>query len=70
MKVLVTGLKGFTGRYAKSELEQAGHSVTGLKNDLRDAAALMAEIAENPPDENSFSGTEPALPARPSQCCC
>ncbi len=50
MKVLVTGLKGFTGRYAKSELEQAGHSVTGLKNDLRDAAALMAEIAENPPD--------------------
>ena len=50
MKVLVTGLKGFTGRYVKTELEEAGHSVTALENDLRNADALKAEIAKNPPE--------------------
>jgi nucleoside-diphosphate-sugar epimerase len=50
MRVLVTGLHGFTGHYAKSELEDAGHSVSGLRADLRDADSLVSEISEDPPE--------------------
>ncbi len=50
MRVLVTGILGFTGRYVKQELAAAGHHVTGLQSDLRDADALAKEIADQTPD--------------------
>ena len=50
MRVLVTGLQGFTGRYARQALEAAGHTVTGLSSDLRDAAAVRDEIDAKRPE--------------------
>lgn len=50
MRVLVTGLDGFTGRYIRPELEQHGHSVVGLKADLNDPQALSDEIAAIQPE--------------------
>ncbi len=45
MRILVTGLGGFTGGYVKTELEAQGYQVAGLSSDLTDAAALAAEVA-------------------------
>jgi nucleoside-diphosphate-sugar epimerase len=50
MHVLVSGAGGFTGQYAATELEAAGHRVTALASDLRDAAGLEAEVAGLKPD--------------------
>lgn len=50
MKVLVTGLRGFTGRYLKTELEAHGYSVWGLQANLLDLPALVAEVAQAVPD--------------------
>lgn len=44
MKVMVTGLNGFTGGYVKSELENRGHSVIGLSSDLTDRSSVLDEI--------------------------
>ncbi len=50
MRVLVTGLDGFTGQYVKSELTKHGHIVEGLASNLMDAAGLAAEIKEKQPE--------------------
>ena len=50
MKVLVTGLSGFTGQYLKLELESYGHTVIGLNADLLDLKALEHEICYIEPD--------------------
>ncbi len=50
MKVLVTGLDGFTGSYIKNELESAGYTVVGLSADLRDWQAVSEEISALKPD--------------------
>ena len=50
MKILVTGINGFTGHYLKNELEAYGHSVVGLTADLLDAGRLEAEVHEVMPD--------------------
>jgi len=50
MRVLVTGLDGFTGQYVKNELTKHGHVVEGLACNLMDAAGLAAEIKEKQPD--------------------
>jgi len=50
MRVLVTGLKGFTGRYLKAELINHGHEVVGLKADLTEAQALAEEVRYVHPD--------------------
>lgn len=50
MRVLVTGLGGFTGGYLKKELENHQHQVTGLEADLLDKEALAAEIAMKNPE--------------------
>lgn len=59
---LITGLRGFTGRYLATELESAGYRVCGTVTDgadtgpgeyavdLRDAAALRAVLSEIQPD--------------------
>jgi len=44
MRALITGLKGFTGRYQARELERHGHEVVGLRADLTDAAGLALEM--------------------------
>ncbi len=44
MRVLVTGLNGFTGRYVKQELLAHGHEVVGLTVDLTHSAAVAQEI--------------------------
>lgn len=50
MKVLVTGLQGFTGQYLHTELATQGHTVVGLASDLTDVNALLTEIAEIQPE--------------------
>jgi len=50
VKVLITGLKGFTGCYLHDELIRQGHEVVGLQADLTDAAALDAEMKRVQPD--------------------
>jgi GDP-6-deoxy-D-talose 4-dehydrogenase len=50
MRVLVSGSKGFTGRYMKSELENCDHEVIDLKSDLMDMVALSAEIKQSKPE--------------------
>lgn len=49
MRILVTGLDGFTGRYLKSELELCGYSILGLECDLTDSRALSEEIKRTRP---------------------
>jgi nucleoside-diphosphate-sugar epimerase len=50
MKVLVTGLSGFTGYYLKNELEAHDHTVVGLQTNLLDPIALGDEISQIEPD--------------------
>lgn len=50
MRVLVTGLKGFTGRYLKTELELHGHTVIGLQSDLTKPDNLANEVATVQPE--------------------
>jgi len=50
MRVLITGLKGFTGHHLKAELELHSHTVIGLKCNLTDSDAVAAEVAEIQPD--------------------
>jgi GDP-6-deoxy-D-talose 4-dehydrogenase len=50
MRVLVTGLKGFTGRHLQSELETHGHTVIGLQCDLTDFKAVAVEVATVQPE--------------------
>ena len=50
MRVLITGLNGFTGRYIQAELEANGHTVIGLTCDLTDCDAVTAEIRQVQPE--------------------
>ena len=50
MRVLVTGLEGFTGRYIQTEFEGHGHAVIGLQADLTNQEAVAAEIATVQPE--------------------
>ena len=50
MKVLVTGLTGFTGHYVQGELKSSGYEVFGLKNNLIDKDSLAAEIKQLQPE--------------------
>lgn len=50
MKVLITGLNGFTGRFLRDELVSHGHEVVGLQADLTDAAELADEMKRVQPD--------------------
>lgn len=45
MRILVTGLNGFTGQYVKAALELSGHELIDLKSDLTDAQSLIDELA-------------------------
>lgn len=50
MRTLVTGLRGFTGRYLQAELMAYGHEVVGLQADLTDAVALADELKRVRPE--------------------
>jgi len=50
MRILVTGLEGFTGHYLKSALETQGHTVIGLQCDLTDSSAVRIEVADIQPE--------------------
>jgi nucleoside-diphosphate-sugar epimerase len=50
VRILVTGLSGFTGHYLKLALEARGHTVFGLSCDLTDIAALEIEVKHIQPD--------------------
>ncbi|OCX75564.1 NAD-dependent epimerase/dehydratase family protein [Acidithiobacillus thiooxidans] len=50
MRILVTGLAGFTGGFLQSELESQGHVVYGLQSDLLDVSTLTAEVQQQAPD--------------------
>lgn len=45
MRVAVTGVAGFTGRYLEPELRRRGHEPIPVASDLTDRAALNDEIA-------------------------
>lgn len=45
-KVLITGLKGFTGQYLKKDLELDQMNVIGLKANLTDREAVISEVLE------------------------
>lgn len=44
MRILVTGLRGFTGKYVQIALEEQGHEIVALKSKLEDAQGLIDEI--------------------------
>src|SRR5438128_12557614 len=56
MRVLITGVAGFTGRYVAAELIEAGHTVTGLVHphasdsvstiDMPDVAVQVADLLD------------------------
>lgn len=50
MRVLVTGLTGFTGHHLKLALEAGGHTVFGLSSDLTDLDTLETEIKHIQPE--------------------
>ena len=50
MRILVTGLNGFTGCHLKPELESHGHTVKGLNSNLTKPVAVAAEIAKLNPE--------------------
>jgi GDP-6-deoxy-D-talose 4-dehydrogenase len=50
MRVLITGLTGFTGQYMAEELKSHGHEVVGLTANLLDREALYDEIASIRPE--------------------
>lgn len=50
MRILISGINGFTGRYVKSALEKVDHEVVGLGSDITDYNALASEIAQVKPD--------------------
>jgi GDP-6-deoxy-D-talose 4-dehydrogenase len=50
MRILVTGLNGFTGFHLQLELETHGHTVNGLSSDLTDPIAVATEIEELKPE--------------------
>jgi GDP-6-deoxy-D-talose 4-dehydrogenase len=49
MRVLVTGLSGFSGCHLRPELEAHGHTVKGLEANLTDPVAVATEIAQLKP---------------------
>jgi len=50
MRVLITGLTGFTGHYIQLELEAHGHTVVGLNSDITDVDAVSKEVAQVQPE--------------------
>ena len=50
MRVLVTGLDGFTGRYVRQVLGNNGHEPVGLKSDLTNAGAVKQEVKSLKPN--------------------
>ncbi|MDC0946596.1 GDP-mannose 4,6-dehydratase [Nitrospinaceae bacterium] len=56
MRILITGLGGFTGYYLKQELESQGHCVQGLKADLTNSEEVAKEIAELKPEAVAHLG--------------
>lgn len=50
MRVLVTGLDGFTGQYVEKALLKAGHEVIGLSANLLDIDSLAEEISSKQPE--------------------
>ena len=50
MRILITGLAGFTGHYIQLELEAHGHTVVGLNSDITDEDAVSREVAHVQPE--------------------
>ena len=50
MRILVTGLNGFTGCHLKPELESHGHTVQGLRSNLTKPLDVATEIAKLNPE--------------------
>ena len=50
MRILVTGINGFTGSHLKPELEAHGHIVKGLYSNLTEPEAISTEIAKLKPE--------------------
>jgi nucleoside-diphosphate-sugar epimerase len=50
MRTLVTGLKGFTGQYVRTELESHGHTVIDLSSDLTDSESVLTELEQIKPE--------------------
>jgi len=50
MRILVTGLEGFTGQYVQKALENYGHEVVGLKANLTDLDAVRQDVATRQPE--------------------
>lgn len=44
MRILVTGINGFTGQYVKTALQKSGHEAIELASNLTDAPAVTAEV--------------------------
>jgi len=50
MRILLTGAAGFSGRHFQQAAAAAGHDCVALQADLRNPAALAAEVAQIEPD--------------------
>ena len=50
MRILITGIDGFTGGYLKLKLAKSGHVVTGLSANLMDFNSIEIEIEKMQPE--------------------
>lgn len=50
LKILVTGVNGFTGRFFQVAAKNAAHEVIALQANLKDKTAVAAEVAAAQPD--------------------
>lgn len=50
MRVLVTGLNGFTGGYLRKEVQAQGYEVVGLTCDLTQPEAVLSEVQKLKPE--------------------
>ena len=50
MRILITGMSGFTGKHLSAKLEELGHKIFSLEVDLLDLEAVNHRIKEVSPE--------------------
>jgi GDP-6-deoxy-D-talose 4-dehydrogenase len=61
VKILITGINGFVGRYLKGELENGGHSVCGIDVVSNDPSVFAADICNEVQLSDVLTRTRPGV---------